>query len=378
VVQVPLDVLAEKDDVSPLPPAPVERRGADAEGVSRAAELLAGAQRPVIWAGGGVNISGANEALRRVAEQLSAPVIVTPDGKGAIPEDHPLSLGNSSGEGPVLELLRKSDACLAVGTRFQQRIMRNWRLPLPAAMVRIDVDPAELDKNYPPTIGLAGDARLTLEALAGHLPDRAPRPEVLEEVRAIRERIAAYLREHAAPEAEMMDVLRQKLAPDVVVFSDTARGSGWVRQSFPVYSPRSCFTPGGFSTLGFAVPAAMGAQAAYPGRQVCAVVGDGSFMFTCNELGTAVQENLPLNILLFNNKAHQGIKDHQVAECEGRVIAADLVQPDFVKFAECFGALGLRVEKLDELGPALDEARESRKPAIVEIAFDVQRPPRVP
>ncbi|HLG69490.1 MAG TPA: thiamine pyrophosphate-binding protein, partial [Chloroflexota bacterium] len=111
VVQVPLDVLAEKDDVSPLPPAPVEPSVAGAEDVARGAELLAAARRPVIWAGGGVNISGANEALQRVAELLSAPVIVTPDGKGAIPEDRPLSLGNSSGDGPVLELLRNSDVC---------------------------------------------------------------------------------------------------------------------------------------------------------------------------------------------------------------------------------------------------------------------------
>lgn len=380
VVQIPLDVLAERDDVSPLSPQTLERPAAEATAVARAAELLAQAERPIVWAGGGVNIAGANETLRRVAELLGAPVVTTPDGKGAIPEDHPLSLGNASGEGPVIDLLRRSDAALVVGTRFQQRIMRNWTLPIPKMMVQIDVDPSEIGKNYAATVALAGDAAVVLEQLHGQLATRpiAPKRNAEADVARIRETISAFLHERAGPEAEMMDVMRAKLARDAVFFSDTARGVAWLRGSLPVYTPRSFFTPGGFSTLGFSVPAAIGAKAALPQRQVCAVCGDGSFMFTCNELGTAIQEGLGIDVILFNNKAHQLIKDHQDQDCESRYIGADLAQPDFVRFAESFGALGLRVEKLEQLSPALDQARESRKPAIVEITFPVRRPPRVP
>ncbi len=380
VVQIPLDVLAERGEATPCPPAETHHEGADPAAVEQAARLLAKARRPIVWAGGGVNIALANEHLRQVAELLGAPVITTPDGKGAIPEDHPLALGNSSGEGPVTALLREADAALVVGTRFQQRIMRNWTLPLPRNSVRIDVDPEEIPKNYPPAVGLAGDARMVLEQLLGKLREQTvePKPHVARELESIRERINAYLSRHHQLEFEMVGILRQELDREAILFSDTARGVGWLRNLLPSYTPRSSWTPGGFSTLGFAVPAAIGAKAALPERQVVAAVGDGSFMFTCAELGTAIQERLPVNILLFNNCAHQLIKDHQDVECEGRHIAADLVQPDFVRFAECFGALGLRVERLDQLAPALRQAREAAVPSIVEITLPVGRPVRTP
>src|SRR5439155_15052493 len=154
VVQIPLDVLAEQGEATPCPPAEAQREGADPADVMEAAKLLAQAKRPIIWAGGGVNIALANEPLRHIAELLQAPVITTPDGKGAIPEDHSLALGATSGEGSVNALIRDSDAALVVGTRFQQRIMRNWTLPMPKQMVRVDVDPEEIGKHYPPTVAL--------------------------------------------------------------------------------------------------------------------------------------------------------------------------------------------------------------------------------
>jgi len=380
VVQIPLDVLAEKGEASPLPPVSPCKDQAPAAAVAEAARLLAAAKRPIIWAGGGVNIALANEPLRQIAELLSAPVVTTPDGKGAIPEDHPLALGNSSGEGLVTTLIRDADAALVVGTRFQQRIMRNWTLPLPSRIVRIDADAEEIGKNYPATVGLAGDARLVLEQLLGQLreQDVSPKPGVAVELGRVRDTIAGYLAGNSEMEWEMVRTMRAELARDVMVFSDTARGVAWLRGHLPIYTPRSFFTPGGFSTLGFAVPAAIGAKAACPDRPVVAAVGDGSFMFTCAELGTAIQDRLPITILLFNNCAHQLIKDHQDAECGGRYIGADLVQPDFVRFAESFGAMGLRVDRLDQLRPALRQARESKVPAVVEITLPVSRPPRTP
>ncbi len=379
-VQVPLDVLDEEGEAEPLPAAASNRAAADDADVRRAAELLAKAERPIVWAGGGVNISLANRELREVAELLGAPVLTTPDGKAAIPEDHPLALGNSSGEGPVRALVQEADAVLVVGTRFQQRITGGWKYPLPKPLVQVDADPGEIGKNYPATVGLAGDAQLVLAQLAGELAGRsiAAKKGVEERVSAIRQAIDAHYRERYPIEFEMIETLRARLDRDVVVFSDTAQGVQWVRGLLPAYTPRSFFTPGGFSTLGFSVPAAMGAKVAFPDRQVVAAVGDGSFMFTCNELGTAVQEGLDLTVLLFNNHGHEGIRAHQDAECDGRHIAVDILQPDFVRFAESFGALALRVDAVEELGPALDETRRARKPAIVEITFPIRRPARTP
>jgi thiamine pyrophosphate-dependent acetolactate synthase large subunit-like protein len=380
VVQVPLDVMAAKDDVRPQAPASVSPGGASETAVAEAARLLASAERPIIWAGGGVNIAGANDALRAVAELLDAPVIVTPDGKGAIPEDHPLALGCSSGEGPVTALMRRSDAALVIGTRFQQRLTRGWTMPLPACLVQVDVDAGEIGKNYPAAAGLAGDAGVVLgqlrDALRAHAP--APKPGARAEVARDRETVGGWFRVRFTPESEMLAAIREGLAPDAFIFSDTARAVGWLRNHLPVYAPRSFFTPGGFSTLGFSFPSAIGARAAFAERQSVAACGDGSFMFTCNELATAVQEDLGVTVLLFNNRCHLGIKDHQDAECGGRHIAVELHTPDFVKFAESFGALGLRVERLDQLAPALAEARESRRPAIVEITFEMRRVQRVP
>jgi thiamine pyrophosphate-dependent acetolactate synthase large subunit-like protein len=380
VVQVPLDVIAASGEASPLPPAPVCPAAADPVAVAAAAEALAAARRPIIWAGGGANIAGANEALRELAELLGAPVVATPDGKGAIPEDHRLALGSTSGDGPVAELLRRADAALVVGTRFQQRLTRGWTMPLPPRLVQVDVDPTEIGKNYPASHGLAGDAKVVLGQLLGQLRGReiAPKPELGAELAAVRGAIDGWLRERFTPEVELLGAIRRGLARDALMFSDTARGVAWLRNHLPVYAPRSFFTPGGFSTLGFSFPAALGAKAAFPDRQAVAACGDGSFMFTCNELATAVQEGLGATVLLFNNRCHQGIKDHQDAECGGRHIAVELHQPDFLQLAASFGALGLRVERLEDLEPALVRARDSGKPAIVEVTFDVRRVQRAP
>jgi thiamine pyrophosphate-dependent acetolactate synthase large subunit-like protein len=377
-VQVPLDVLAEQGEATPRPAAQRERGVAAVGEVKCAADVLARAERPVIWAGGGVNISGANEILREIADLLSAPVVTTPDGKGAIPDDHPLALGNSSGEGPVMAMMRESDVALVAGSRFQQRLMGNWKYPLPAQIVQIDADPTEIGKNYPVAVGLLGDARAVLSQLASELRGRglSPKRGAAERVANIRTAIASSYAAEFELEFGMTEAIRSRLDRDAMVFSDTALGVQWLRSLLPAYSPRSFFTPGGFSTLGFAVPAAIGAKAAFPKQQVIAACGDGSFMFTCPELGTAVQEGLDVTVLLFNNDGHELIRGHQDLHCEGRHIAVDILQPDFVRFAEAFGALGLRVDKLDQLGPALDRARGSGKPAVVEITLPLRRPRR--
>ena len=171
----------------------------------------------------------------------------------------------------------------------------------------------------------------------------------------------------------MVNAIRSALSRDVMIFTDTAIGNMWVRDFLPVYSPRSFFGAGGFSTLGFAVPAAMGAKAAFPDRQAVAICGDGSFMFCCQELATAVQEDLPVTILVFNNQAHQMIKDAQTRKYGSRYIGVDIQQPDLVALAHAFGASGYRAETLEQVQPAVAEALSSGKPALVDVTMPIRR-----
>lgn len=376
-IQFPKDILQASVEESALSAAAVSGDGSQPApsraDIQKAARLLAEAEHPIIWAGGGVNIAGANDELGQIAELLSAPVITSMQGKGAIPEDHPLALGNWGEH--AIPLLERSDAGLAIGARFTYWGTKFWKLPIPRRLVQVDIDAEEIGKNFPAELGLVGDAKLVLGQLLDELralgvPDR---PQVYEKVRRLRDDVLEEVRADRETELELVKAMRAALAKDAIVFTDTAIGNMWVRDFLPVYSPRSFFGAGGFSTLGFAVPAAMGAKAAFPDRQVVAACGDGSFMFCCQELGTAVQENLPLAIIVFNNHAHQMIKDQQTRNYGGRYIGVELKQPDFVELARVFGLAGFRVDSADQMKLALEAALAGGKPALLDVTVPIRR-----
>ncbi len=372
-VEVPLDVLGTFGDAEIEPPAPAPALPPEPGVVARAAAMLADARRVVVYAGGGVVSAGASEALRRVVERLGAPVLTSMMGKGAIPEDHPLALGNLWEPGnPTEEVLRAADVALVVGSKLGAQDTDYQRMPLPERIVRIDIDPEEIERNYRATHAVVADARLALEALDAALADRgvAARGWTGEEVGAIRQRALGQV--WGRDKQPYVDALRAAIPRQGILVNDMTMMSYVALRRYPVYEPRTFFFPAGYGTLGFSLPAAIGAKLARPEKTVVAVVGDGGYQFTMQELATAVQFKVGLPIVIFNDSTYTAVKDAQAREFDRRFVAVDLVNPDYVKLAEAYGIPGVRARSPEELHAAIVEAARREGPTLIDtpIHFD--------
>lgn len=341
------------------------------DALARAGELLAEAKRPLLWAGGGVIAAGASAALTRLAEALGAGVITTAAGRGAIPEDHPLCIGNFSMEEALAELYERSDVLLAVGTRFRGNETRTWQLPLPARLVQVDAAPEMIGCNYPVEVGIVGDAKLTLEALErtlGRRVDGGPDPGWLAAVGEARAAVRERWRSTLGPYERIMDDLRAALPRDAVVVRDvTVPATAWGSRLLEVYEPRTAIHSASLA-IGQGLPMAIGAAIGQPERTVVLLAGDGGFAITLGELPTAVQEGLSLVTVLFNDAGYGILRNLQDAHFEGRHFGVDLYAPDFVRLGESVGAWASQVASVPELGPALREALLVRgRPSLIEV-----------
>ena len=360
-VESPMDSLALEADIDGIAMEPGAAPVApDAGAVEEAANLLAAATHPVIVAGGGAVNAG--DALRAVAETLQAPVIAHRMGRGILDDRHPLSVTQPAGA----KLWARADAVLAVGTRFEH--YRTAWGTAGLATVRIDVDPTQMHRLGRPDVPVLADARLALEALAGALGHRAAtRPSRTGEITGIKEAAHREMRATAGAQIEFLDALRAAL-PEDGIFVDEMTQMGYVAQSaFPVHAPRTFISSGYQGTLGAGFPTALGAQVACPDRAVLSINGDGGFMFNAQELSTAVQQGLGVVAVVFEDGAYGNVKRMQEELYGGRVIASELRNPDFVKLAESFGAVGLRVETPDALGDAVAAAWGRRVPTVVSV-----------
>jgi thiamine pyrophosphate-dependent acetolactate synthase large subunit-like protein len=343
----------------------------------RAVQLLAQAQRPLIFAGGGIIAAGAWAELVEIAELLQAPVLMSPMGKGAIPADHPLCGGVTftwvtadlqNMERSMSPLPSMADTALAVGFRFSQLATVNYTLQVPEHLVQIDVDPDEIGANYPVEAGIVADAKVALRQLR----------EGLEAEGLRRGSRVNWMPDSARPQ-QRIDVgpagnppvdwweLRKGLNREAIVTADIVRSGYALVGQFPVYHPRTFMHSASFIAMGHAFPAALGAKVAFPDRQVVSVSGDGCFLMTAQELATAVQHGINVVAIVINDRCLTGIAALQDTRYGGRRIAVDLVNPDFVRFAESFGALGLRVGYAEEFKPALEKALRAEKPVLIEI-----------
>ncbi len=348
-------------------------RPLDAVSVTRAAAVLATSERPLVWAGGGVANRSASEALVRMVEHLGAPVITTQKGKGAIPADHPLHVGNWANEPPVRDLIDDCDVLLAVGTRFSYFPTGGWSLKLPDRIVQIDIDPAELGRNYPVEVGIEGDAAMALTALGSEL-DRlgnAPGRRRDEEVAATLARVREGVGDH--PEIEVLDQLRDALPEDALVFNDPTTIAFWARSLWATDSPRTWFVPSGFGTLGFALPAAVGAKVARPDTPSVAIMGDAGIMFTIQDLMTAVEHRVPVVILVFNDRGY-GVERRHQDHLFGRRSGVDILPPDFVELAHAFGATGIRVDDHSRIGEVVGESLGASGPVVIEVPNQFEHP----
>lgn len=371
-VEFPLDVLDQQVTVEPTArevantdPSPAD------ENIEQAAALLAAAKRPLIYAGGGAVSSGAAPFIRQLAERLHAPVLTSIMGKGAFPEDHPLSLGALWGAGNVVDdYLQQADLVLVIGSKLGAQATQMFQMELPENLIRIDIDPREMTLNARPATALLGDAAPISERLVAALSDVHElagidqTPDVVElREQAERESWFASRRGH-------LDALRRAIPRDGVLSTDMTMMSYVACGVYPVYEPRTFFFPSGFGTLGFALPAAIGAKVGRPGAAVVAIVGDGGFQYTMGDLGCAVQERMGLPIVIFNDSTYSAVKHAQMTQRGGRFLAVDLVNPDYVKLADAYGIPGVRVSTPEELEDAVSLALTRDLPTIIDVPIE--------
>lgn len=369
VVELPIDVQYQTADVDlgrPLAPTLPAPSPAD---VDRATSLLLRARRPALWVGGGVNASGAHAELRRVAKMLGAPVFMTRGGRGALPDDHPLAVGNYFTEEAGRAFLEAADAVLAVGTRFSGSPTGNWSLRLPPTLIRVDIDPAEVEHNYAPALGIVADARLTLAALAERLAGKRGNvaTDYASAVSNLQATLGATIRARAPRIAALMDAIAAAMPHETVVVTDaTLPAYTGGNQYLPVRAERGFVTAHSVA-IGAGLPFALGAQAAAPDRPVVCIAGDGGFMLHATELATAVEAGLPVAVCLFNNGGYGILRRFQRQRFGDRLIGVNLHTPDMVALARAFGAHAERVDTPDALQAAVARAVERRQVSLIDI-----------
>jgi len=349
-IEIPPETFAETAAIELLAPIPAEAASVDLEALEQAAEALATAESPLIVAGGGVVLGDASDALTDVADLLQAPVVTTREGKGAIDDRHPLSVGTMWVNPRMRPVIDAADVVLAVGTRFQ-----GFALAAGQQLIQVDIDPDQIGRNRAADIAVVGDARTTLVALAGML---SPRPSRADEVRSLRATADAALRA-VGPQAAMVEALRAGVPDDGILVCDTTTVAYMCHMYYPVYEPRTYLSTSYMGTLGFGFPAALGAKVARPNRAVVTVVGDGGFLFASNELATAMQHGIHTVIVVFDDGAYGNSNRDQREKFGGRELGTALQNPDWVMLAHAFGAEGTVVDNIDKLPATMDAAIEA-------------------
>jgi acetolactate synthase-1/2/3 large subunit len=370
-IEIPPETLAEVADIELMEPENYPPPRASDESIRRGAQILAEARNPLIWAGGGVILSEAGDALVQVAEHLQAPVITTPEGKGAISDKHPLALGaHRLRNDPIAQDTPHFDAILAVGTRIQNPQWLGGQ-----QVVQIDIDEAELGRNYDNTFGILGDARMTLEGLQDALSAITPaRPKRDAEVAELRER-RSQTALRVEPQESLLAAVRAAMPEDGILVSGMTQLGYYSRAFYPVYHPRTFLTSSYSGNLGYAFPTALGAKVAQPDKAVVSLSGDGGFLFNSQELATAVQHNINLVTVVFNDNAYGNVLRDQVNRFDGRTIGAELHNPDFVKLAEAYGVRGVRAEGPEQLESSLREALAIDAPTLIEVPVTMMPTP---
>ncbi|EKP95331.1 acetolactate synthase, large subunit [Thermaerobacter subterraneus DSM 13965] len=363
----------------PTPPGRWHPRPHDAERLEEAARLIARARRPVLYAGGGVIVAGAAEALRQLAEGAVLPTTTTLMALGAMPGDHPLFLGMPGMHGTYAAnmALTETDCLIAVGARFDDRVTGRVSDFAPeAAIIHIDVDAAELGKVKAPRVAIAAGARQGLEALREALG--RVRPDEWSDRSPWLERVNGWKQEH--PYRYDRDLARRELLPQAVI-EELERATGgdalvvtgvgqhqmWAAMFYRYRWPRQFLTSGGLGTMGYGLPAALGAQLARPDARVLCIDGDGSFQMNVQELSTLAELGLPVKVFIINNRAHGMVRQWQDLFYGQRLSASVFEhQPDFVKLAEAYGVAAYRITHPDELAGTVREALARPGPVVVD------------
>ncbi len=366
VIDIPKDVTAHTCNYSRLSntsfPFTEEAHLPKVSDIKRAARAILNAKRPILYAGGGIVTSGAADLLRTFAEELQMPVTPTLMGLGGFPSAHELCLGMLGMHGTFTSnnAVRECDLLFAVGARFDDRVTGKFATFAPnATIVHIDIDPVNISKNVKSHVQIVADASSALKALLKEIREQEITNSYQEWWEQIRKwqslRPLSYRNtdDKLKPQS-VIEELYDITNGEAVIVTDVGQHQMWAAQFYPFKRPRQCITSGGLGTMGFGLPAAMGAQLVLPDEQVIAVVGDGGFQMTNQEISTAVQYNIPLKVLIMNNGYLGMVRQWQELFYDRAYSEVDLsVAPDFVKLAEAFGVGGYRAEKPSELRDVL-------------------------
>ncbi len=379
-IDVPSDLVSrEVDPDSILPYSEVEPADtSDLSELPNAVSMIRGSSRPVILAGGGVRWSDSGAIVMKLAEKIGAPVVTTVMGKGGIPEDHPLALGTAGMHGRRSSqwALGESDLVIAVGTRFSDRTTGKTSGFLPKArVIHIDIDRAEIGKNIPGVVGLAGNSSDVLKAITDRVEYQADgRGDWVRQVSEIRTfcQCDFDLPGNPIKPQKLMSELSRLLPDDAILTTDVGQHQMFASHFFETRGKREFVTSGGLGTMGFGFPAAVGAKIAAPDRKVVSIVGDGGFQMSYSEFITAVENNVPVFTVIMNNQSLGMVRQFQKQFYGNKIYAADYQRsPDFAKFAEAMGGEGVMVERASEIGEALRRGLKSDVPFIADIRVDI-------
>jgi acetolactate synthase-1/2/3 large subunit len=364
-IEVPFDMWAKRGEMTfggterlePIPPEPGD--------IEKAAAILGGARRPMILGGRGAVKAGVGREITQLAGRLRAPVVMTPEGQGLIPRGHPFYAGNFTLW--LNPIFKEADAILVVGSRLRASGNTRLDLGLEQKVIQIDCDAGELGRNHRTDLGISADARLTLnslmQSLGGHSESQWQEDEIARRRTGLKNKL-----EKAAPlQMSIIDTIHEAIGDEGIIVPDVTNLGYWCDIAYPVSNIFSYVDSSYFATLGFAFPTALGAKISNPDRPVAAICGDGGFPYASAELATAVQERINVIVLLFTDNAYGTVTGIQRRQFGGRYIGNRLYNPDYVKFAEAFGAMGMRAKNPGELGVKLSLALKADGPVIIEI-----------
>jgi len=353
-----------------LSPAPEEYK--------KALDLIHSAKRPVILAGHGILISGAMREVITLAERGGIPIALTLLGLGVVPASHPLNLGmmGMHGEAWVNHTIQEADLLIALGMRFDDRVTGNLKTYAPnAKKIHVEVDPAEVNKNVKVDVALVGDLREVLHELLPKIesPDRGEWLHHIDELKgdaAVRDIQNLPDNGHLYAAHVINDLWRETRESNTIVVTDVGQHQMWEAQYYKHEQPRSLITSGGLGTMGFALPAAIGAKVARPDAEVWVIVGDGGFQMTLCELATIMQEKIKVNVAIINNGYLGMVRQWQEFFYERNYAATPLLNPDFAKLAEAYGMRGITVKERSQVIPTVKSVREHNGPVVIDFRVE--------
>jgi len=354
-------------------------------------QTLVNAQNPLLYVGGGILLADAAQELRELVDHLNIPVAHSLMGKGAVSDDHPFTLGMTGFWGTkfINDKCKEADYIFALGTRFAEADSSSWESEYtfnfpPTKLIQIDIDPSEIGRNYPVEIGAVADLKQALTVLnrvaKESVPEGLQNEELKQEIASYREEFKKsnqkFITDNCFPmqPQRILEEVRDVLPKDAYITTDVGWNKNGVGQQFPIYEAGSILTPGGFATMGFGAPAALGAKIAHPDKVVVSLVGDGGFGQNPALLATAAEENIPVVWIIMNNyafgtiaglqKAHYGTTLGTLFERDGNPYS-----PDYAAIAKAYGVEGIKIEAAEEFKPALQRAIESNKPVVIDVAM---------